>query len=96
MKLQAEKREHLATLLSQEAFKVKQVSNELRNSTPNPVRLAILEEELIQLEFRVNKEVIKYLIYARVQFLRKMFCLDKYLATGGIDAGISVIQRTNT
>ena len=56
-KLQLEGREHMAIVLSELAWSVKMVANELRNSNPSPVRLVVLEQELIDLEYRINKEV---------------------------------------
>jgi hypothetical protein len=57
--LEAEKREHLAQLLQEEEKRLETVTNNLKAAAPSDVvRIAILEDELITLEYRVENEIV--------------------------------------
>jgi len=90
--LKAEKREHLAVLLQEEEKRLETLSGELSNTTDSDaVKVAILENELITMEFRVVDEIN---ILARDASTQQLLVDNAKVLKQWVEEEIKVLQNT--
>jgi len=90
--LKAEKREHLAVLLQEEEKRLETLSAELANTTDSEaVKVAILENELITMEFRVVDEIN---ILARDASTQQLLVDNAKVLKQWVEEEIKVLQNT--